>query len=152
MLPRARARARAAALPRTLPWRCSGVLRTPLTDMVSTVLFISDTSASPSSFASSTSSVGCPVRIETAPRPVRAAPRVSLDGGSYGCARSVRSHAWYSCGRVGCGWDLGCTLLNTYRKGHVTNKRGTIHAQITVRERLRRTRLRLARAPPDVSR
>ena len=38
------------------------------------------------------------------------------------------------------------------KKGHVTNKRGTIHAQITARERLRRTRLRLARAPPDVLR
>ena len=34
----------------------------------------------------------------------------------------------------------------------MTNKRGTIHAQITARERLRRTRLRLARAPPDVLR
>ena len=38
------------------------------------------------------------------------------------------------------------------KKPRDTNKRGTINAQITARERLRRTRLRLARAPPDVSR
>ena len=38
------------------------------------------------------------------------------------------------------------------KKPRDTNKRGTINAQITARERLRRTRLCLARAPPDVLR